>query len=120
MIVCNKTNREHENLRIIESITNHRVLYIDVFDPKYTNKEFSLGHGPFLCTMTDQFKKYLSDHNMIYISESPIERIYAITRFNLVRLYRFFKDKLRKKISRKLTGFVLPFCFLLSVSLTAL
>lgn len=91
VVVCNKTNREHENLRIIESITNHRVLYIDVYDPKYTNKEFSLGQGPFLCTMTDQFKKYLSDHNMVYASESPIERIYAIIRFDLVCLYRFVK-----------------------------
>ena len=91
VVVCNKTNREHENLRIIESITNHRVLYVDVYDPKYTNKEFSLGQGPFLCTMTDQFKKYLSDHNMVYASESPIERIYAIIRFDLVCLYRFVK-----------------------------
>lgn len=93
VVVCNKTNKEHENLRIIESITKHRVMYIDVFDPKYTNSEFSLGNGPFLCTTTEQFKRYIFDHNMVYTRESPIERIYSIIRFNLVRLYRLLKDK---------------------------
>lgn len=93
VIVCNKTSREHENLRIIEAVTNHRVMYIDVFDPRWTNKEFSLGRGPFLCTMTDQFKSYLSDHQMKYTCESLFERVYAIIRFNIVRLYRAIKDR---------------------------
>lgn len=93
VVVCNKTSREHENLRIIEAVTNHRVMYIDVFDPKWTNKEFSLGRGPFLCTMTDQFKKYLADRQMKFTCESLFERFYLIIRFNIVRLYRFIKDR---------------------------
>lgn len=93
VVVCNKTSREHENLRIVEAITHHKVLYIDAFDTRRTNKEFSLGHGPFLCTMTAQLEKYLTDQQMTCIRESHFEKFYAIVRFNVMRLYRALKDR---------------------------
>ena len=86
--VLNKTSKLHENLLLAEKIKNIFVTYVDIYDTKYTNKDFSLGSGPFLMRSTNSFVAYCKDSGYKLSHENKWKVFLNLIKYKIVGLLR--------------------------------
>ena len=91
VIVLNKTSKPHENLFLVEKIKKADIKYVDIYDKRFTNKDYSLGRGPFLMGITDGFRNFCKLNDYHIVEEPPVERVINILRFKMVALIRMIK-----------------------------
>ena len=91
IIVLNKTSKLHENLVLVEKIKNIFATYVDIYDTKYTRKDFSLGRGPFLMRITNSLIEFCEDSGYELSRENKGKLILNLIKYKLVGLIRLIK-----------------------------
>lgn len=100
VIVLNKTCKKHLNLFLVEKIKNIFVTYVDIYDAKYTNKDYSFGIGPFLMRITNSFRAFCEESGYEVYNENKGKVFLNIIKFKLVKPKNLIKRKIKRILKK--------------------